>query len=53
MQIYMGKSFKNVDFAREMGGLESKEVVDWENYRDDKSIIEIIDLNKKGEKNQS
>ena len=42
MQIYMGNSFKNVDFAREIGGFEGKLVLDWENYSDDKSIIEII-----------
>ena len=34
-QIYMGKSFKNIDFVREMRGFESKEVLDWENYSDD------------------
>jgi len=44
MQIYMGNFFKNIDFASEMRGFESKEVVDWENYRDDKSIILIINF---------
>ena len=44
MQIYMGKSAKYYIFAREMRGFESKEVVDWENYSDDKSIIAIIVL---------
>ena len=42
MQIYGEKSAENVDFASEMRGFESKEVLDWENYRDDKSIIAII-----------
>ena len=34
MQIYEEKSAEFVDFASEMRGFESKEVVDWENYRD-------------------
>ena len=48
MQIYEGKSAEFLNFVREMGGFESKEVVDWENYRDDKSIILIILVTKKG-----
>lgn len=44
MQIYEGKSAEFLNFAREMGSFESKEVVDWENYRDDKSIILIINF---------
>lgn len=35
MQIYGEKSEKNVDFAREMRGFESKEWMDSENYSDD------------------
>ena len=35
MQIYEEKSAEFVDFAREMGSFESKEVVDWENYSND------------------
>ena len=42
MQIYEEKSAEFVDFAREMRGFESKEVVDWKNYSDYKSIIAII-----------
>ena len=42
MQIYERKSAENVDFASEMRGFERIEMVDWENYRDDKSIIAII-----------
>ena len=34
-QIYMGKSFIFVNFASKKRSFESKEVVDWENYRDD------------------
>ena len=33
-----------LNFVREMRGFESKEVVDWENYNDYKSIIAIIVL---------
>lgn len=44
MQIYEGKSAEFLNFAREMRGFESKEVVDWENYSDDKSIILIINF---------
>ena len=33
-----------LNFVSEMRGFESKEVVDWENYRDDKSIIAIINF---------
>ena len=44
MQIYEGKSAEFLNFVKEMGGFESKEVVDWENYRDDKSIILIINF---------
>ena len=44
MQIYEGKSAEFLNFVREMGGFESKEWLDWENYRDDKSIIAIIVL---------
>ena len=51
MQIYMGKSFKNVDFVTKWEVFESKEVVDWENYRDYKSIILIIIVTKKVKKN--
>ena len=42
VQIYEEKSADFLNFASEIGGFESKEVVDWENYRDDKSIIAII-----------
>ena len=35
MQIYERKSAEFLNFVKEMGGFESKEVVDWENYRDD------------------
>ena len=42
MQIYMGKSFKNVDFASEMRGFGEIEWMDSENYSDYKSIIAII-----------
>ena len=35
MQIYEEKSAEFLNFVREMRGFESKEVVDWENYRDD------------------
>lgn len=47
MQIYEEKSAEFVDFARGMGGFESKEVPDWENYNDDKSIILIIHVTPK------
>ena len=47
MQIYERKSAEFLNFAREMGGCESKEVVDWENYSNDKSIILIILVTKK------
>ena len=43
-QIYMGKSFKNVDFARVIEVFEGIEWMDWENYNDYKSIIAIIVL---------
>ena len=33
--MYMGKFAKFLHFARKMGGFESKEVVDWENYSND------------------
>ena len=38
MQIYEGKSAENLNFVREIGGFESKEVVDWENYSDDNAV---------------
>ncbi len=44
MQIYEGKSAEFLNFVRDLRGFESKEWMDWENYNDDKSIIEIIDL---------
>ena len=47
MQIYEEKSAEFVDFASEMGGFESKEWMDSENYSDDKSIIAIILVTKK------
>ena len=36
-----------LNFVREMGGFGEFEVLDWENYRDDKSIILIILVTKK------
>ena len=44
IQIYEGKSAEFLNFVREMRGFESKEWMDWENYRDDKSIILIINF---------
>ena len=44
MQIYEEKSAEFLNFVSEMRGFESKEVVDWENYNDYKSIIAIIVL---------
>lgn len=44
MQIYEEKSAEFLNFAREIGGFESKEWMDWENYSDDKSIILIINF---------
>ena len=35
MQIYEAKSVDFLNFARDLRGFENKEVVDWENYRDD------------------
>ena len=37
--MYMQKNEIFLNFVREMRGFESKEWLDWENYRDDKSII--------------
>ena len=34
MQIYMGNSFKNVDFVTKIGGFGDIEWMDWENYSD-------------------
>ena len=42
MQAYEENFAIFLYFVREMGGFESKEVVDWENYSDYKSIIAII-----------
>ena len=44
MQIYEEKSAEFLNFARDLLCFESKEWMDWENYRDDKSIIAIIVL---------
>ena len=46
--MYMQKNEIFLNFVREMGGFESKEWLDWENYSDDKSIILIILVTKKG-----
>lgn len=48
MQIYEGKSADFLNFVREKRSFEGIEMVDWENYRDDKSIILIIIVTKKG-----
>ena len=42
--MYMQKNEIFLNFVSEMRGFESKEREEWENYRDDKSIIAIIVL---------
>jgi len=44
VQIYEEKSADFLNFVREKRSFEGIEMVDWENYRDDKSIIAIIVL---------
>ena len=50
--MYMQKNEIFVNFVSEMRGFESKEMVDWENYNDYKSIILIILVTKKEKKNR-
>ena len=40
--MYMQKNEIFLNFVRDLRGFASKEVVDWENYSDYKSIIAII-----------